>query len=269
MLLYPETNTHGKTHLVMYLCNKYKLHYVKMDNGINSIRHLLDIMQKDSNTVYHFKDFHTASIQARNSLLKITEEPVRGNYIIITGSSQLKTLESRARRLIMAPYDKQSVLDYMSQYYNSNILNDLYIAGLNTPAKAKQYKNYENIEQLLNFTKNIFSKLTYINIDDVISIVGSFSSRYNTTPTYKNKDVEIDACLLFLDMLINIIEYNIKLNANNNNIICSYYDILQIIIQGKEQLVKEPTLNRKFLLYKIFYEIQSLGVVSYEKIGGT
>lgn len=237
----------GKSYLNLYLCQKFGLHYTRMNNGIGDVRKLLDIMQPDSNVLYHFKDFHTASIRAKNSLLKITEEPIRGNYIVITGSTQLKTLQSRGREIVMSPYSRDEMIEYMSRYYSDITLRDrLYVAGFNTPAKVEIYKQYEHIEPLLNYTYEIFDKLTFLSIDEIIFMLHRFESRYD----------KVDACLLFLNMLINIVEYNIK-----EKHFYSYYNILSILIKSKQSLMYEPTLNRKFLLYRTFYDIYLLGVV--------
>lgn len=235
----------GKTYFISYLCNIFKLHYVRMNNGINDVRSLLDAMVPDSNTIYHFKDFDSASLQAKNALLKITEEPIRGNYIIITGSSQLKTLESRARKIIMAPYKESDVKQYMKKYYIPTVIDKLYIAGCNTPAKVNMYKNYEHIDALLNYVFYIYEHITYISLDEIISMLSRFESRYDKEG--------IDSCLLFLTLLINVIEYNIKKDNYY-----SYYKILSILIQSKNMLRKEYTLNRKFLLFRTFYDIYLL-----------
>lgn len=67
----------GKTFLTTYLCDKYSLFYVEAKPSVKDIRGLIKIMKKNSNTVYHFKNFDNASLQAKNALLKITEEPVQ------------------------------------------------------------------------------------------------------------------------------------------------------------------------------------------------
>lgn len=237
----------GKSYLTLYLCQKFGLHYTRMNNGIGDVRKLLDIMQPDSNVLYHFKDFHTASMRAKNALLKITEEPIRGNYIVITGGTQLKTLESRGRELVMSPYSQDEMVEYMTPYYNdSGLRNRLYIAGFNTPAKVEMYKKYEHIESLLNYVFDIFDKLTFLSIDEIIFMIHRFETKYD----------DIDACLLFLNMLINVIEYNINVKH-----FYSYYNILNILIKNKQNLIYEPTLNRKLLLYRTFYDIYLLGVV--------
>lgn len=238
----------GKTFLTLYLCRKFNLHYTLMKNGVNDVRNLIQNMKPFSNTLYHFKDFHTASLSAKNALLKITEEPLVGNYIVITGSSQLKTLESRARKLVIAPYTQEQILQYMTKYFDKEkVRQNLYKAGFNTPAKVEMYKNYGEIESLLNFAVTIFNKLTYLTVDDIIVIVNSFETKYENV---------LDVSLLFLTMLINLIEYNLITDSYY-----SYYDILKILIEGKETLEKEPVLNRKFLLFKIFYKIYETGVI--------
>lgn len=74
-----------------------------------------------------------------------------------------------------------------------------------------------------------------------------FETRYNEG---------IDPCLLFLSMLINIIETDLKQKQ-----FYSYYNILDTLMTAKQSLEREPTLNRKFLLYKTFYNIYLLGVI--------
>ena len=146
-----DRNT-GKTTMVLYMCEHFDLKYVKMKNGVNDVRQLIKYMTPNSNTIYHFKDFDKASIQAKNALLKITEEPIVGNYIVITGNTQIKTLESRARKLVMSAYSLEEMTSYMQKYYeNYEIQKKLYMAGLNTPSKIDKYSKYEAIIPLLDF----------------------------------------------------------------------------------------------------------------------
>ena len=236
----------GKTHLTTYLCEKFGMHYVAMKNGIGDIRSLLDIMVENSNAVYHFKNFDKASIQAKNALLKVTEETPAGNVIVITGSSQIGTLESRAIKLVMSAYTEAEMVEYLSKFYTFDVARRLYLAGIDTPAKYMLYKDYDQIEQVLNYAFSIFETLSYVSIDTIIMMLHKFEYKYD----------DMDPCLLFLEMLINIIEYNIN---NNLNYKYSYHNVLDLLIECKEDLLKDTTLNRKLLLYKTFYQIQALG----------
>lgn len=236
----------GKTNLTLYLCEKFGLYYKKMNKSVKDVRSLIDVMKPNSNTVYHFKDFNDATSQAKNALLKITEEPVPGNYIVITGGPQIKTLESRARRIVMEPYTLSEMKEYMRPIFLEDSLQEkLYAAGFNTPGKIEYYKRYEQIQGLLDFSYDIFDKITYIEPDNILLLISRFESWYD-------KD-KIDAVHLFLSILINIIEYNIKVKHYY-----SYREILQILLKTKQSLEREDTLNRKMLLFKAFYEIQLL-----------
>ena len=234
---------YGKTYLLIYLCKKFGLHYVKMKNNVSDVRELISLMKKDSNTLYHFKDFDSASLQAKNALLKITEEPKQGNYIAITGNTQIKTLESRAKKLIMAPYIECDMVEYMKKYYSD--LDDeqrkkLYLSGIDTPAKVEYYSKCDKLYEIQTFAEQIFEKLTYINALDCMNIYNKFLSKYES----------VDDVVLFLNMLIKIIENNILEKQ-----LYHYYEILNILIDAKEKLERDRTLNRKFMIYRVFYQI--------------
>ena len=235
-----DKNT-GKTTLLLYMCEKYKLKYVKLNNSVKDIRELIKLMTPNSNTVYHFKDFNKASIQAKNALLKITEEPIPGNYIVITGESQIKTLESRARKIVMNTYLLDEMIDFMKQYYEDETTRiNLYRAGINTPTKVIKYSKYEAVVPLLEYAIDLFKKITYISDDDCVNTVARFDNKYD----------EIDACILFLDMLIHLIESDI-----NSRYLFDYYDVLNVLVSAKESLESDHTLNRKLVLYRALYTI--------------
>lgn len=235
-----DKNT-GKTSLVFYMCEKFGLHYVKMKNGINDIRQLIKLMSPNSKTVYHFKDFDKASIQAKNALLKITEETPVGNHIVITGSRQIKTLESRARKLTMSSYSLDEIVQYSNKYEKGyEIQRKLYMSGINTPSKIEKYIKVENLDGLVNLAFDTFSVITNITLDYCCRTVAQFEGKYD----------EVDLVLLYIDMLIHIIEYNIMEKQ-----FYDYYDILNILIMAKESIERDYTLNRKFVLYRVLYGI--------------
>lgn len=240
-LIIQGDNHTGKTYLTLYLCEKFKLHYMKLNNSANEVRDLITNMKPNTNVLYHFKNFHEASLQAKNALLKVTEEPVPGNYIVITGAPQIKTLQSRARIINMNPYTQDELYRFMQSYFpNDDFKNKLILAGINSPAKISYFKDYANLQGLINFTFDIVNKITFITIEDILEISVRFENRYE----------EIDAANLFLQFMINIIKYKLETQK-----FYSYKEILKILIKGKQSLDREFTLKRKMLLFKIFYEI--------------
>lgn len=236
----------GKHYFVLYLCEKFGLHYIKVKNTAKEVRNLINVMEPNSNTVYHLEDFDDASLQAKNALLKITEEPIPGNYIIITGGPQIKTLESRARKIIMSPYSFSEVQQLLQKYYSNETEQlKLYNSGINTPAKVEYYKDYTELLEVQKLAQRTFENLTLISPEFIITIMREFEDRYDNTV--------IDKCMLYLKMLISLIEQQLY-----NNSYYSYLDILNILLNGKKSLEKEPTLRRKMLIYNMFYQIYSL-----------
>lgn len=234
----------GKNYMVLYLCKKFGLRYNLIGNSVNNVRSLVNTMTSGSKDVYHFDNFNTATLQAKNALLKVTEEPLPGNHIIITGGPQIKTLESRAKRIIMSPYTFEEVNKYIGdKIQDEQYKINLYNAGINTPAKFSYYQNYENLQNIMNTAYEIFSKITYLSTYTYIPLLNQFDDRYD-------KDKK-DDCMLFLDMLINLIETRLK-----TNYLYSYTTALEILIDARQQLRKEPTLKRKMLLFRTFYTIQ-------------
>lgn len=235
----------GKAYLTLYLCKKFKLHYKNMNKSVSSVRNLISEMKPNSDMLYHFDNFHTASLEAKNALLKITEEPIPGNYIVITGGPQLKTLESRARRILMSPYSDEEIRSYMEAYFPERPIQDALIAsGINTPAKVEYYKKYDHLEALADFAKEMVDKITAITPDIILMTLHRFENKYD----------EIDAYLLFITMMINIIENKLKTKQYY-----SYDKILPVLLEGKKALIRQPTLKRKMLFFKMFYELYQIG----------
>lgn len=235
----------GKQYLLLYLCEKFKLNYYKADVSVNAIRTMIEKMIPNSKTVYHLDNFDKASLAAKNALLKITEEPLYGNYIVVTGGPQLKTLESRAVRILMAPYSEEEVFEYMQPYFlDKTVQKAMFEVGINSPAKVYFYKEYEKIEGIINFAKEVASRITALHPDFIIEMMGRFEDRY---------DNKIDAYMLFLNILINILE-----NKIIEQHYYSYMSILTVLLNGKRSLLKQPTLKRKMLLFKMFYTIYTI-----------
>lgn len=243
----------GKEYFVLYLCKKYNLRYFKVKNSVKDVRELINHMVPNSRTIFHLDDFDKASLAAKNALLKITEEPVYGNYIIITGGPQLKTLESRAKRILMAPYSKEEVSEYMKPYFPDPLVQSaIYDAGINSPAKVDYYKDYEKLQGLVSYAEDVSRNITSITGAFCIEMLDRFANYYFEG---------IDPCLLFLNIIINILETKLKKQA-----FYSYDKILITLIKGKRSLLKQPTLKRKMLLFDMFYTIHKLNEI--DKLNG-
>lgn len=85
--------------------------------GVQEVRDTIDTAYKiaGSQCIYLFADADTMSVQAKNALLKVTEEPPHDAYFIITVSdinTMLDTIRSRATIYNMLPYSREELLEY-------------------------------------------------------------------------------------------------------------------------------------------------------------
>lgn len=94
------------------------------DNSVSTVRAVIDKSYQLGGTVYYvFTDCDNMSVQAKNALLKVMEEPPQGARFIITAkssSSVLETVMSRAFVYNMAPYSEKELKEFVEQYKKEN-----------------------------------------------------------------------------------------------------------------------------------------------------
>lgn len=94
------------------------------DVKVETIREIiLNSYKVTSLTVYNIQDADSMSVQARNSLLKVTEEPPNRAYFVMTlddENNTLPTIRSRARVFKMQPYTREQLEGYCKSVYEPN-----------------------------------------------------------------------------------------------------------------------------------------------------
>lgn len=234
-------NDTGKTYFIKYLCKRYGLGYMLLNNKVDTIRKLVSTSKPNSNIVYHFKDFHLASLGAKNALLKITEEPLQGNYIAISGLKQIDTLESRARIIKMQPYTDADLNTYIEKTadIDKDIAQRLISCNFRTPSLISKYCKVEGINELLNFAECIVSDITHIEQSDVDSIVSRFDRSYEA-----GKE---DKAIIFVELLCNLLEKQMLIKNY-----LSYNTEFNTLFKLRHLLASNTTFNRRLLLQSAF-----------------
>lgn len=97
----------------------YQVHELP-DVSIDTIRDMISEATSKANSgakiVYIIKDSEQMSIAAKNSILKITEEPPKGAYIlmsVVNEANLLDTIKNRAALYRMRPYSEADKLAYL------------------------------------------------------------------------------------------------------------------------------------------------------------
>lgn len=137
------------------------------DGKVDTIRSIIDSAYKAAeDIVYIIDDFENMSINAKNALLKATEECPRRAYFMLVGTninSLPLTLQNRAYLLAMLPYTPQELMLYAKQagQFKENEIN-LLMEICETPAEIEYFKKV-NITEFYDFISTIafkFSELT-------------------------------------------------------------------------------------------------------------
>ena len=83
------------------------------DNSIDSVRNTIEQAYTATSTIVHiFEDVQEMSVSAKNSILKVIEEPPNKAYFIMTidrAESMLATVLSRSTVISIAPYTKAEI----------------------------------------------------------------------------------------------------------------------------------------------------------------
>lgn len=215
-------------------------------NGINDVREMIDnCYQNVSKTVYIFRDCDDMSIPAKNSLLKVVEEPPNNCYIIMTVrdiNNMLDTLKSRASYIKMEPYGSIELKELTD--------NELFLNYLHTPGQILN-ANSQDLGKALEMTKEIL-----VALFDLKS--GTTILKVCTGLKAKPTDEKGLDCLLFFDVLVpNLIDslYRFK--------ICKPSAILRHISYCRREL-NNKSINKKgsieAMLIKILEEIKGAGI---------
>lgn len=239
-LIVQGNNDMGKTYFIKYLCKKFGLGYMLLDNKVDTIRKLVSTAKPNGNIVYHFKDFHLASVNAKNALLKITEEPLPGNYIAISGLKQIDTLESRARILKMQPYTDEELNEFIDKSsLDRNIADRLLKCNFRTPSTLLKYGNVEDIDSILSFAEYTATDILHLNQTDINNIANKFDRSYEKGKT--------DKALIYIEILCNLLEAQMLQKKY-----LGFSMEFDVLFQVKHLLSQGVNYNRKLLLQSAF-----------------
>ena len=108
----------GKKVLCDYIARKLEANFVPCGNKIDDIREVIqNAYTMTEKTLYMIFDCDDMSSAAKNSLLKVTEEPPNNAYFAMTvqdPSSILGTISSRGTIFYTEPYSYKDLSDFIS-----------------------------------------------------------------------------------------------------------------------------------------------------------
>lgn len=175
----------GKKTIAKTIAKKLEAHLIISEIKVDNIREIIDLAYKQSEpTLYLIPDTDKMSNAAKNALLKVTEEPPRKAYFIMTLkdiNNTLETLKSRGMILNIDPYTPKEILDYaeFKQYELSKEEQDIVSNLCVVPGEVDLLMRY-NVLEFYDFVKTV--------IDNIGIVSGANAFKIGLKLNYKEND---------------------------------------------------------------------------------
>ena len=182
----------GKHLITKYITDKLNLPIVPFGTGIDEVRKIIDLSYEQTEPLcYVCYDADSMSLGAKNSLLKITEEPPNKAHFILTlqsMSNTLETIQSRGTVLCLDEYTSGELLEYrFYRNYQSKYDNIIKEVCTSTGEVDELFK--QNVDEFYKFAKNIVTNIHIPTTGNIFKISKAIKS--------KDGEVGYDPVLLF------------------------------------------------------------------------
>ncbi len=158
----------GRKTLARYIGNAFG-NVAEIDVSVDSIRNMIDNSYKIvDKSVFIIPDADNMSLQAKNALLKVTEEPPNDAYFIMTLEDQyntLQTIRSRGTIFTLENYSKDELMEFINEALSPTIADDV---DENWKLKIlKIAQTPGEIKELVKFDVDEFYKFVELVIDNI------------------------------------------------------------------------------------------------------
>lgn len=203
----------GKKTLANYIAKKclngFEIH---PGNGVEAVRTAIDNSYKCAGTtVYIFEDADKMSTQAKNAMLKITEEPPRQAYFIMTVESMnntLATLKSRGTEIQMESY---SMTELASLIDNPDDNDKLALQIATNPGQLQELRAL-NVAEFYAFCEKV--------LDNIASVTGVNAFKIGNSFKFKEDGNGYDPILFFECIKLICVERCEETNSRSEMVAC-------------------------------------------------
>ena len=160
----------GKKELAYAIAKPLNLTITFVDTKVDTIREVIDNAYKiDLPILYVIADCDSMSSAAANALLKVTEEPPKNAYFILTcenADNLLQTIKSRGVTYMLEPYSYEDKCDYLDTQKNRPSEKDVEFI-------LEVASNIGEVQTMLNTDISAFRDYANLVIDNIAEVSGS------------------------------------------------------------------------------------------------
>ena len=247
----------GKKTLARYIAEKVGYDCIFIDNKVDNIREMIDLsssLAEPTLFVTHISDMSNA---AKNSLLKVTEEPPKNVHICLIAYSEnevLSTLVSRSWVIPILPYSQDEVGYYLEKFVKSS-KDIMELSHLFSNPGQIQFiiNNYgkEGLALYLEKVKFFHDNILEASASNALKIVDWFK--------LKESDNREDALIpdLFLTLALNWIGWKNRVSPDFEEVWQN--NALLIRISACLRQLDTKGRSKTFALNKMIKEVQEIG----------
>lgn len=231
----------GKKLIASYIAKKLNATFVPCEISVDGVRDVIDTCYSVSEPiVYLFADADSMSINAKNAILKVVEEPPMNAYFIMTTETTqglLNTLFSRGHQFLMNPYKPEEILEFTKKYNTFSNSQLSYVSKVAKTCLDVEILSNTDITQMFKIIDVLINSITTANLANVLKI--------STFLKYKADDTDTDHfdAVLFVRSYV---EQLINCMKSTPNVM--YKDLLDITNQylidlSNKSLSKQATID--------------------------
>lgn len=228
----------GKKVICDYISERLGVDMIIGENKVDSVREIINRAHTETiQTLFVFHNIEEMSQNAMNALLKITEEPLKTSYFILTTTDKSKILETLISRGIvwtMNPYSAQEIKEIISNNsYNLPPSEMLLMEQLcDNPGDLDIFVNY-GIQKFYDYCEQV--------LDNIGEVAGCNAFKV-LTPLGIKKDSGWDLRLFF-----NTISY-IAYKRNLTNYEKRMSDVVKLCYQYKHKIQSLRGVNKQMIM---------------------
>ena len=219
----------GKKTFAKYLADKFQFDFVEIEDSIKT-EDLLDFMHSTINAIY-FINLDNFTEKQHNIFLKITEEPSKSVYFVLTTSSEATVLPTILNRCIKYHFDHYT-LEELKAIIGSTNINSTAVEIFKTPGKLMNLTD-NSFKAILDLADKLVKNIHLANYANTLSI----STKINYKDLYNKVDF-----YLFFDTVEWLAFEDFKNNSAQQSLV-----IFKITNQFK-QLARKQNLSKETLM---------------------
>lgn len=224
----------GRKTISKYIAEKLNLSYVECDTKIETVREVIaSSYTYKTKSLYVFANCDNMHINAKNALLKITEEPPENAYFIMTVQDKnqiLNTLISRASVFLIEPYNVEDINEFiLMQNISDETERDILLNICQNPSDINKVISY-GVSEFYEYCERV--------LDNIGLVEGSNAFKITNKLQVKEDGWDIK---LFLNTISNIALERIKQTFYQ-----PYVDVIKICSKYNQELSRG--YNKRFLI---------------------